>query len=90
MVNDSFLAQFQPNPPCEVIWPGRAARLHLHGSSGAIDLLVAYFHTGNEVREADFHDVHPDWFVIDVTVSLNSGCTFVTALHKGVAPIITL
>lgn len=62
LINNGFLANFEANPRWEVIWPGRAAKLCLKGNQGSLELLVAYFHTGNEVKEADKHGVLPSWW----------------------------
>ena len=59
VIKHAFLEKFDKQPKWSVIWPGRAAKLSLQGLEGALDLMVAYFHTGNVVTEYDLFGVHP-------------------------------
>ncbi len=61
IVKDSFLRQFSGPHRWHIIWPGRAAILSFRGPHGSLDVVVAYFHTGWEVREMDKFGVHPQW-----------------------------
>ena len=47
IVRNSFLANFSAPPKWNHIHRGRAARLQLKGSKGNMDIIVAYFHSGN-------------------------------------------
>ena len=60
IVKDTFLAHFDEKPKPTAIWPGRSGKLALRGREGALDIVVAYFHTGAEISELDLYGVHPD------------------------------
>lgn len=57
LVSKKLLANFddmgpgQPEHLLEEIWPGRVARLRLHGPRGALHLFVIYFTTGDAEQE---------------------------------------
>ena len=55
-VKNSFLQNFEADRRWEVILPGRAAVLKLHGKAGSLDLFVVYFHTGVEVTRQEISD----------------------------------
>ena len=55
IVKESLLQKFDPNPAWKIILPGRAAKLELRGPEGALDLVVAYFPTGNRPEGHDFY-----------------------------------
>ena len=59
VIRKSFLENFDPNPVKAVIWQGRALKLSLRGSLGALDVVVAYFHTGAALTDMDLYDVRP-------------------------------
>ena len=54
IANNKFLSQFN-SVIWRVIWPGRLARLMLRGADGALDVYVAYAHSGAMVGEAELH-----------------------------------
>ena len=53
MVRDDFLAQFEMKAQFEIIFPGRAAVLHLVGKAGSLDIYSVYFQTGGSTPPAD-------------------------------------
>ena len=55
IIKESLLSKFDPNPPWKVIVPGRAAKLELRGPEGALDLVVAYFPTGDRPDDNDYY-----------------------------------
>ena len=59
IVRNAFLEQFDASPVCSDVWKGRAAKLSLRGKAGALDVVVANFHTGTLITEMDLYDVRP-------------------------------
>lgn len=55
VIKNAFLRQFDPRPVWKVILPGRAAMLKLRGPSGALDLVVTYFPTGDQPAGDDLY-----------------------------------
>jgi len=52
-VRDDFLKLFNQRVNFEVIFPGRAAVLHLAGEHGSLDIFSVYFHTGGPAPVED-------------------------------------
>ena len=52
-VKDDFLKLFGQRAHFEIIFPGRAAVLHLAGEHGSLDIFSVYFHTGSSTPAED-------------------------------------
>ena len=53
VIKDEFLRNFEHPPRLHHIWRGRAAKLCLRGSQGALDLVVVYFPSGSRANPSE-------------------------------------